>query len=555
MEVDNDLPLLEEDEISLCDCIDNDGNINLEKYRLYMSQEDDKEDLEESKLQSFYMEDSDSEGETTKATRGSSTSRKRRTVKSIKPYYFDSEGNKVTLVPKQTVWYLMYVVSPALDCPKFMKKFRRRFRLPYSEYLDLLETTESNDMFRRWRSKDATGKESSPLQLLVLGALRYLGRGLTFDDLEEYTAINEETHRQFFHVFIQFGEEVLYPLYVTMPRTAQELKSHRKEFDIGGLYGCGWSSDATNVVMWRCSHNLKQANTGFKQSHPARTYNLTCNHRREILHTTKGHPSRWNDKTLVLFDDFITGIHENRILQDVKFHLFSWSGEVGNSQVEYTNYSGAWGLVDNGYHRWACTQAPAKMSFLRSEQRLSEWIESFRKDAECTFGILKGRFRILRTGIRLDGPEAADRIWLTCCALHNKLLKADGLLDEWEGARGENDVDDMRRFAPFALQRLNDNQLRSFGGREHERECIDEETRRRATNSLRGEEEESAQEEEDLHEDDDYLAGQPQQYAIDGSILVNSLSYDDFRNRLVEHFDILWRRHRVKWPERKISNN
>jgi hypothetical protein len=29
-------------------------------------------------------------------------------------------------------------------------------------------------------------------------------------------------------------------------------------------------------------------------------------------------------------------------------------------------------------------------SLLQSEERLSNWIESFRKDAECTFGILKG---------------------------------------------------------------------------------------------------------------------------------------------------------------------
>jgi Plant transposon protein len=43
---------------------------------------------------------------------------------------------------------------------------------------------------------------------------------------------------------------------------------------------------------------------------------------------------------------------------------------------------------------------------MKTEERLSEWIESFRKDAECVFGILKGRFRVLKTGIRLDGPQS-----------------------------------------------------------------------------------------------------------------------------------------------------
>jgi hypothetical protein len=37
---------------------------------------------------------------------------------------------------------------------------------------------------------------------MLLGTLRYLGREWTFDDLEEAMLIDEETHRQFFHHFI-----------------------------------------------------------------------------------------------------------------------------------------------------------------------------------------------------------------------------------------------------------------------------------------------------------------------------------------------------------------
>jgi hypothetical protein len=54
-----------------------------------------------------------------------------------------------------------------------------------------------------------------------------------------------------------------------------------------------------------------------------------------------------------------------------------------------------------------------------------------RKDVECTFGIMKGRFRILKSGIRLKGQEAGDKIFLTCCALHNWLLHVDGLDKHW----------------------------------------------------------------------------------------------------------------------------
>ena len=55
-----------------------------------------------------------------------------------------------------------------------------------------------------------------------------------------------------------------------------------------------------------------------------------------------------------------------------------------------------------------------------------------RKDVECTFGILKGRFRVLKTGIPLHGIEVCDKVWYTCCALHNFLLEEDNLSERWD---------------------------------------------------------------------------------------------------------------------------
>jgi hypothetical protein len=54
-----------------------------------------------------------------------------------------------------------------------------------------------------------------------------------------------------------------------------------------------------------------------------------------------------------------------------------------------------------------------------------------RKDVECTFGILKGRFRILKNGILLQTQQQIDNVFHTCCMLHNILLTVDGL-DDWE---------------------------------------------------------------------------------------------------------------------------
>ena len=78
-----------------------------------------------------------------------------------------------------------------------------------------------------------------------------------------------------------------------------------------------------------------------------------------------------------------------------------------------------------------CTP-PMKHPLTYEKIRFSEWIESIRKDIECTFGILIHRFAILKNGIRLGTIVKCDQVWRTCCALHNRLLIIDELDKGWE---------------------------------------------------------------------------------------------------------------------------
>jgi hypothetical protein len=193
-----------------------------------------------------------------------------------------------------------------------------------------------------------------------------------------------------------------------------------------------------------------------------RTYNLTCNHRRQILHTTSGHPGRWNDKTLIRFDTFISELRDGGLDDKMDFELRTRQGmtsdEEGDDRI--LRLKGAYVIVDNCYLEWSTTVPPVKDSCNRSELRFSQWLESMRKDVECTFGILKGRWRILKRGIRVHNTEVGDDIWLTCCALHNMLLDADGLSKAWKNgvrSRWETEFGEFRdEEIPFAVRRLVD---------------------------------------------------------------------------------------------------
>jgi hypothetical protein len=481
--------------------------------------------------------------ENSESTDAPKKKRSKRSSKKVLLEYIDEQGNCVALKPQNTLWYLWYYMSPDVTKPKFHKKFRRRFRMPHAQYLELLEEMEASTHFARWKTghTDCVGVAVSPLPLLLLGALRYLGRGWTFDCIEEATAISEETHRQFFHRFIEYGSTILFDRYVVTPTTAEQAAPHMHEMNLAGFHGCCGSADATHVMMERCCHRLKQQHQGPKLNLPSRTYNITVNHRRRILYTTTGHPARWNDKTIQLFDRFMMGIHKGSHLGDVEFELYDTNSEGNRISVRYR---GGWLIVDNGYLHWSIAMPPYKNAPDRPSIRWSEWLESLRKDVECVFGILKGRWRILKTSIRLQGIDKVDMCWKTCCALHNWLLEIDGLDEkwiegvssDWEGDLGNFDsAEDVQENIPFALRRLHGTQpLRNYDA------------------SGMGPGNDRFEDSPDYEEEPEQEHGRLGVGLIDeaGAIVVRHLSFDKFRDKLVKHFDILFQNNQLQWPSR-----
>jgi len=275
--------------------------------------------------------------------------------------YTDDDGAMKRMPPKRTQWYNMYVQHPHRDCPSFQKDFRLRFRLPYAQFEELAKELQEAEAFNRWNrdggAKDRANNEPSPIPLLLLACLRYLGRGWTFDDLAEATAVSRDVIRVFFHAFIEYGSTTLYDRHVRMPVTLEEGLENEREFKLAGFPGAVGSMDATHILLEKVSNRTRQAHLGFKMSHTARSYNVTVNHRRRILSTTHGHPARWNDKTLVMYDEFATALKDGSVLDDLEFELYEYD-EEGN--VVKRKYRGAWLLVDDGYLDWSVTVPPIK---------------------------------------------------------------------------------------------------------------------------------------------------------------------------------------------------
>ena len=149
-----------------------------------------------------------------------------------------------------------------------------------------------------------------------------------------------------------------------------------------------------------------------------------------------------------------------------------------------------------------------------------------RKDAERAFGIFKGRSRVLKTGIPLHGIEVCDKVWYTCCALHN-LLEEDNLSNRWDVNRymQRGGYQNNAYFVKF---------LGTLGGK-----LNDEQRQFDLTNGIDSNHEESTTQSETENTKDGHVADSYD--AASECLKVNKMRSADFRNKLVEHFDIQWK--------------
>ena len=51
-------------------------------------------------------------------------------------------------------------------------------------------------------------------------------------------------------------------------------------------------------------------------------------------------------------------------------------------------------------------------------------VGSVRKDSECTFWVLKARFRVLKSRIYRRKAEDVEKMFKVCCCLHSMIMRA-----------------------------------------------------------------------------------------------------------------------------------
>jgi hypothetical protein len=144
------------------------------------------------------------------------------------------------------------------------QRLRRKLRVPWTIFNDLLELAKK---LCPCAPTDITGRPSVPYETKLAGWLKLLGRGHSFDDLEDCTrsvmlwktprceltaascscSASYSTHFKFFHQFTPLFVAEKYDEWVHLPRTPSELAAVMQPYEDAGLPGCMGSIDCTHV--------------------------------------------------------------------------------------------------------------------------------------------------------------------------------------------------------------------------------------------------------------------------------------------------------------------
>jgi hypothetical protein len=294
------------------------------------------------------------------------------------------------------------------------RDFRTNFRIPATFFDNIVQWFKDN----AWVCKDYDkyGRSSVPLELKILASFEMLGRGVAAAIPAQLIGCDEKTIQNFFKFFCAKVALHLCQLHIKFPSSAAEIRECVATYANENLPGCMGSIDCVHVPWPKALASVRSWYVG-KEGVPTIAFQVIVNHKRKILSVSQPHPGAHNDKTIASMDP---ALHAVRTLQ--AFITFPW--RCLTAAGEAAAY-GVYLICDGGYHLWRIMQ---RCSVVTSDPKilfLMNRITSARKDVECTFGIVKQRFRILKVALLCQEVSDVRNIFMTCCIFHNMLLDHD----------------------------------------------------------------------------------------------------------------------------------
>lgn len=284
---------------------------------------------------------------------------------------------------------------------------------------------------------DCTGRRGHPAHVKLLSALRRLGSGASFQDLDDQARMSVESQRRNFAIFLRAMRTRFGPRYLNREATSPEMQRITSAYGARGFPRCMGCVDCMTIKWKNCPraykgqyHNPKDGKLAVLRCEAVVDGDLYC------WHWFSGRPGSNNDVTVLDHSPFFQQILSGRrkvVLPD---------GSVLNgNRRRWLLYL----LGDGAYPRWSIFARPIAAPANEMEAYAGEQQACVRKDVERFFGCLQGRFRILRGERHEWSDETVQLIADVCVILHNMIVEMwrQGKLSQEEVVSGTNVVEEF----------------------------------------------------------------------------------------------------------------
>jgi hypothetical protein len=220
--------------------------------------------------------------------------------------------------------------------------------------------------------------------------------------------------RKFFYIFIEALVDMK-DEYIYIPWNITKMQRISRHYNAAGLPGCVGSMDVVHVKWANCptgDHNHAKG----KEGYPTLAFQCLAYFNCRVMAIYGPQFGSCNDKDILKHDDNVRAIRFKRLFTNSMWKYYNANGNVKSERGMYL-------ICDNWYLRWPTSIHPySKADNSTLEGYFSTNLESVRKDVECTFGILKKRWKVLNHGFKHCEIEQCKKIFIVCCVLHNFLL-------------------------------------------------------------------------------------------------------------------------------------
>lgn len=347
-----------------------------------------------------------------------------------------------------------------IERPRFNDRvFRQRFRCRKALFLAAVETITSHDDYFRQRP-DATGRLGmTPLHKIIV-AWRKLCYGYGNDSMDESFEVAASTNREILDHFCDACIEIWENQFIRRPNAADIERigtmmlmltdffltcdivpvTAAKQNESRGFRGALMSIDCTHWAWAKCPKSFQGQFRNGRKDYCSVVMEAGCSPDRRIWHLFCTIPGTCNDINILdsspLFDDILSG-----------------ESPVFKYQLNGNDYSWLYYLVDGIYPAWRIFARPLSQPANECDANYTKEHEGARKDIECTFGILKKKFLIVKHPAEFWKLETMHKVMKTIVIWHNMILE-----DEFD----EEDLDGDDEFDQ------GDGQVRSLTQQENE---------------------------------------------------------------------------------------